>query len=313
MTCSDPRVHRLEPAHTDFVMAHLERLIDDAPRCPMCRRAHWQVNDRVDVYQEDPEDDVQASVALRCVECGYVALFDALILRLIHEDGDLATPEELEAIIHALDEAAGPDLPPPPVPPRELWWRWVVIRDLDQHMPSLVSELGGGDVGIGFLYLDRDAGANVFLDAVALATPEGLVVTGRPPAGQVTLLRPGSIPWDAIGPLSGGVRAVPDWIERYQRPELDDLRAQVELDWHRAEGYPDDLRVVLIPPAIEVAPPEAVWVRVTGESADGAPVGVLLNQPGPQHGVRVGETVTCVFDPTSPHHLYAYSPGTGGE
>lgn len=301
----EPKTHRLGARHIEFVMLRLETLLDRAPTCPMCRRAHWQVNDRVDVWRAD--GGIIAHVHLRCVECGFVASFDALRLELIGPRGGLISSARMRAMYEAM---SADEVPIVPIPDRALWWRWVTIVGFDRAQPALAAEFGGGDVAVGFLYLDPGAGANVRLDHVARRSGEGLVETGRVPADKPIILRPGSYRWEALSLRVGDDRPAPLGTDVYARPALEPLRARTELDPHRAPGYPDDVQVVLLPPvgSAELTP-EAVWVRLTGETEAGDLEGTLLSQPQPRHGLARGQALVVPWNPETPYHLCMTSPG----
>ncbi|PKN56344.1 MAG: hypothetical protein CVU56_16620 [Deltaproteobacteria bacterium HGW-Deltaproteobacteria-14] len=306
MAARDPINHHLLPRHTDFAFARLEHLLDAAPTCPMCRTAHWQVNDRLDVYRED---GIVANLHLRCVTCGFIASFDAVRLGLVGPRGGLVSKAKM-AVVYAEMNAAPPEVVPV-IPPRALWWSWVSIDAFDRYQPELCAQYGGGDVAIGYLYLDADAGANVRLDAIARYRDGDLVRVGQVPKDVAILLRPGSYAWDALQPLAPPEREIPAGIDEYRRPDLDPLRALTGLDEHRAPGYPDDLRVVAVPPLeLEDASPEALWVRLEGRAPDGQLVGLLLNSPTvAAFGLVAGQRVTFQFDPRRPEFLYFRAPG----
>ncbi|WP_067076909.1 hypothetical protein [Methanoculleus horonobensis] len=85
------------------------------------------------------------------------------------------------------------------------------------------------------------------------------------------------------------------WLIYYEPEALQAVRKRVDLDRFRAPGCFDDVSVILVSKDRETIP-EGVWVRLEGQSDDGASLrGTLLNEPYSDFGVHEGEMVTVTF------------------
>ena len=85
------------------------------------------------------------------------------------------------------------------------------------------------------------------------------------------------------------------WRIYYEPEALQAVRKRADLDRFRAPGYFDDVSVILCSNDRELIP-EGVWVRLEGQSDDGASLrGTLLNEPYSDFGVHEGEMVTVCF------------------
>ena len=85
------------------------------------------------------------------------------------------------------------------------------------------------------------------------------------------------------------------WRIYYEPEPLQAVRKRADLDRFRAPGYFDDVSVILVSKDRELIP-EGVWVRLEGQSDDGASFrGTLLNEPYSDFGVHEGEMVTGTF------------------
>ncbi|KLK88494.1 hypothetical protein SZ63_05635 [Methanoculleus sediminis] len=85
------------------------------------------------------------------------------------------------------------------------------------------------------------------------------------------------------------------WRIYYEPEPLQAVRKRADLDRFRAPGYFDDVSVILVSKDRELIP-EGVWVRLEGQSDDGASFrGTLLNEPYSDFGVHEGDMVTVSF------------------
>ena len=82
------------------------------------------------------------------------------------------------------------------------------------------------------------------------------------------------------------------WRIYYEPEQIQEVRKRTDLDRFRAQGYFDDVSVVLLSKDEEIIP-EAVWVRLEKQSDDGATLrGILLNEPYSEFGVHEGDMIT---------------------
>lgn len=187
---------------------------------------------------------------------------------------------------------------------REIIYRWAVA-EINPGISHILSAKGlmrpDADGCIGSFYVDHEEGITFRLHSLcrtgAGGPPEivanfenhgeGLILHSDE-VGTYTLLSN-----DEANNLS--LLEEQRWRIYYEPEQLLAVRKRTDLDRFRAPGYFDDVSVILCSNDRELIP-EGVWVRLEGQSDDGASLqGTLLNEPYSDFGVHEGETVTVRF------------------
>lgn len=177
-------------------------------------------------------------------------------------------------------------------------------------MNSAISDLLSGkgllhpdsDSCIGYFYVDHEEGIIFRIHSLCRRVPdalpeiihhfdnhgEGLIIISDD-VGSYTLLSS-----DDLQNLSFVEEQ--RWMLYYEPEMLHILRNRVDLDRFRAQGFFDDVSVLLASPDQKLDP-ELVWVRLNNQSEDGMSFqGTLLNEPYSDFGVHEGDMLTVRFD-----------------
>lgn len=172
--------------------------------------------------------------------------------------------------------------------------QWVKITGISQPIKKVLPEFETENV-IGYVYIDHEAG--VTLDIIKLFEIQGEeIVFQESPADKnirVICRLNGILQSDQIDILSEELiekyqLEKPEYLHIYERKDLEVFR-QIE-DFHpfRAEGYPDDLQILL--PPTETLQPELIWGRVE-KFENGKLTCQILNQPRQNFGVKLNDLV----------------------
>ena len=191
-----------------------------------------------------------------------------------------------------------------PYPDREIIYRWA-IAEIGPAISRILSAKGlmrpDADRCIGFFYVDHEEGITFRIHSLCRTG------AGKPPEIVVNFENHGEgliLHSDEVGAytlLSNdeanrlSLLEEQRWRIYYEPEPLQAVRKRADLDRFRAPGYFDDVSVILVSKDRELIP-EGVWVRLEGQSDDGASFrGTLLNEPYSEFGVHEGEMVTVTF------------------
>ncbi|KDE54858.1 hypothetical protein [Methanoculleus sp. MH98A] len=191
-----------------------------------------------------------------------------------------------------------------PYPDREIINRWA-IAEIGPGISGILSAKGlmrpDADRCIGFFYVDHEDGITYRIHSLCRLEP------GKPPEIVVNFENHGEgliLHSDEVGAytlLSNdeanrlSLLEEQRWLIYYEPEVLQAVRKRGDLDRFRAPGCFDDVSVILVSKDRETIP-EGVWVRLEGQSDDGASLrGTLLNEPYSDFGVHEGEMVTVRF------------------
>lgn len=191
-----------------------------------------------------------------------------------------------------------------PYPDREIINRWA-IAEIDAGISGILSAKGlmqpDADRCIGFFYVDHEEGITFRIHSLCRTG------AGKPPEivvnfenhGEGLILSSDEV--EAYTLLSNdeanrlSLLEEQRWLIYYEPEVLQAVRKRGDLDRFRAPGCFDDVSVILVSKDRETIP-EGVWVRLEGQSDDGASLrGTLLNEPYSDFGVHEGEMVTVRF------------------
>ncbi|WP_292364608.1 hypothetical protein [Methanoculleus sp. UBA208] len=191
-----------------------------------------------------------------------------------------------------------------PYTDREIIYRWA-IAELSPGISRILSAKGlmrpDADSCIGFFYVDHEEGITFRIHSLCRTG------AGKPPEivvnfenhGEGLILSSDEV--EAYTLLSNdeanrlSLLEEQRWRIYYEPGALQAVRKRVDLDRFRAPGCFDDVSVILYSKNHQTIP-EGVWVRLEGQSDDGASLrGTLLNEPYSDFGVHEGEMVTVRF------------------
>lgn len=180
--------------------------------------------------------------------------------------------------------------------------RWIFARDSISIIQLLGKQAGKelqGDGFIGYIYVDHNAGISMKLHALC-NIDDNLAVTItqsgiRTIAGvtfrynTLTLLDLQLLSDVKITALSLPYK--PEWLQFYEDPDYVTIRNMTNLDRFRADGYFDDVQVMLFYEEAEKIP-EMIWVRLGKYLPETNSFhGIILNQPFEQCNVNEGDMV----------------------
>ena len=184
---------------------------------------------------------------------------------------------------------------------REILYRWAVA-EINPGIARILSEkeqtYQERDRCIGIFYVDHEEGVTFRIHHLCRVEPgrlpeittsfenhgEGFILHSDD-MGEYTLLSDGDASDLAL-------LEEQRWRIYYEPEQIQEVRKRTDLDRFRAQGYFDDVSVVLLSKGGEIIP-EAVWVRLEKQSDDGATLrGILLNEPYSEFGVHEGDMIT---------------------
>lgn len=187
-------------------------------------------------------------------------------------------------------------------PDRALIFSWVLVSDFGSYVKTLKTKVGGifgdADTGIGYVYIDHDAGISMVMEYLGTKNGEELsrtslvgldnLVSLRFRYSSLKLLNLKQLPREEVTRLE--LPAIPDRIRFYETPDLRTIRELEWLDPFRAKGFFDDVMTVL--PRIGENVPELIWVRLMRyDVAADRFLGTLLNEPFRDYGIHQGDTL----------------------
>jgi len=174
---------------------------------------------------------------------------------------------------------------------------WIRINNITPALKSLLKEYSGDHL-LGYVYIDHTAG--ITLDIIKLfEVVEDEIIFQRSPvddntraicrfsefinAGEISILSDEFV-------NAHNLEYPSEVLAVYAKPQLEDFRAAEAFHAFRAEGFPDDIQV-LLPPIGELKP-ELIWARV--ETYENNVVTCqLLNEPHQNFGLHVNSTITA--------------------
>ncbi|MBC8753511.1 hypothetical protein H2O64_02435 [Kordia sp. YSTF-M3] len=175
--------------------------------------------------------------------------------------------------------------------------RWIRINELDASFAKLLGEFKGSNL-FGYVYIDHTAG--ITLDVIKLFNVvEDEIVFQKSPvdentriicrfddfinAGEITILTD-------KGVAKHSLQLPNDIMSVYAKSHLEAFRTSETFHQFRAEGFPDDIQVLL--PPIGDLKPELIWVRV--ENYENSILTCqLLNKPHQNFGIGLNDTFTA--------------------
>jgi hypothetical protein len=180
---------------------------------------------------------------------------------------------------------------------RDLIHSWVRVADFGAYIASLrqkVKEIPGDlDTGIGYVYVDHDAGISLIIDRLCHSDPlqQGTSVPVVLDDLVSLRLRYNAMKLLDLRPLTAedirhqGLPETPGWAHNYESADQKNIRGLDWLDPFRAHGFFDDVMTIL--PGIGNNVPELVWVRLEKYLPDIDRFrGTLLNEPFRDYGIH---------------------------
>ena len=184
---------------------------------------------------------------------------------------------------------------------REIIYRWAVA-EINPGIARVFAEKGqeyqDADRCIGIFYVDHEEGVTFRIHHLCRVEAGRLpeITTSFENHGEGFILH--SDDMGAYTLLSDGdasdlaLLEEQRWRIYYEPEQIQEVRRRTDLDRFRAQGYFDDVSVVLLSESGEIVP-EGVWVRLEKQSDDGAILrGILLNEPYSDFGVHEGDMIT---------------------
>ena len=187
---------------------------------------------------------------------------------------------------------------------REIIYRWAVA-EINPGIAGVLSLKGkthtDTDRCIGIFYVDHEEGVTFRIHHLCRAEPGKLpkITASFENHGEGLILHTDDMgAYTLLSDKDASELALLEeqrWRIYYEPEQLQEVRKRTDLDRYRAQGYFDDVSVILLSTGGEIVP-EGVWVRLERQSDDGATLrGILLNEPYSDFGVHEGDTITVRF------------------
>lgn len=180
--------------------------------------------------------------------------------------------------------------------------KWIYAKDSVGIIPALAGrtrELLQGDSFIGFVYADHEAGISMKLHALCMMddTQEIRITYDKVQsiAGVTFRYDVLNLPYYHVIPKEK-VTALhlpeePEWLHFYEDKNLAVLRAMTDIDPFRADGFFDDVQVLLFYGEQQDVP-ELMWVRLERYLPETRSFqGILLNKPFKSSTVDKGDRI----------------------
>ncbi|SNR15370.1 hypothetical protein [Tenacibaculum jejuense] len=198
--------------------------------------------------------------------------------------------------------------------------KWIEIRGISNELKNVLHDFEGDNL-VGYVYIDHTAG--ITLDVIKIFDIKNdQLVFRESPADKGTRIISrfhGIINSKKISVLSEesinelNLKA-PEYLSVYERFDLEEFRLNNRIHKFRAEGYPDDVQILLLPN--NPFQPELVWGRVEKLEKDYLTCNIL-NQPNQNIGINENdlvkatvktlnenEYIVCVIESNSESNLY---------
>ncbi|KFF19458.1 hypothetical protein [Flavobacterium hydatis] len=189
----------------------------------------------------------------------------------------------------------------------EIWGQWITINNY-QNYPALVNMLADfvGDNILGFVYIDHVAGTTLEVVKLFNNVDDEIVFTDSPRDKEIrVIIRHAQFSQTLFQVIEdkflGDYELVkPLYIESYDRDDLTEFRRDETLDPFRAEGFPDDIKILLLSKDNDTTP-ELVWGRIIKYNhLNKTGISQLMVQPNQDFGINKNEglafTMTEVED-----------------
>ncbi|GMV38982.1 MAG: hypothetical protein AMXMBFR64_06980 [Myxococcales bacterium] len=181
--------------------------------------------------------------------------------------------------------------------PATTFEQWVLVPELLRPVPE--AGLNPGVPLVGYIFADHLTGLRMWAETACTIGPGGRVEATGPRFGRqgttMLIIQFGCWDPDTVRVLRSAERRAlrledpPGWLSHYNSARYTAFRQEEALDRFRADGYPDDVQVIL---AVGSGQPERVWIRLEETVLGDLWVGTLLNQPAQGHlGVQRGDMV----------------------
>jgi len=181
----------------------------------------------------------------------------------------------------------------------EVWGQWITI-DNYRNYPALINTLAdfAGDNILGFVYIDHVAGTTLEVVKLFNNVDGKIEFTDSPLEKEIRVIiryaQFSQTHFQVIHDrfLGDFEFTKPSYIESYNRNDLTEFRNNEAFDIYRAEGFPDDVQIILFANADvdDKFEPELVWGRVEKYSnADKLGFYNLLVQPHQNLGINKNE------------------------
>ena len=185
---------------------------------------------------------------------------------------------------------------------KEIWGQWIKIENF-RNYPELAdnfTDLSGDNI-LGYVYIDYTAG--ITLDVIKLfnRTDNKIEFTDTLSDKEIRVIiryaQFAKTDYEIVKDnFLGDYEFIePSHIKIYERDDLTDFRNNETFDIYRAEGFPDDIQIILFASANDddKFKPELVWGRVEKySSADNLGFYNLLVQPHQNLGINKNERLS---------------------
>lgn len=191
----------------------------------------------------------------------------------------------------------------------ELSDKWIIIEDYKKYpaLKNIAHDFQGEDI-LGYVYIDHEAGITLEIIKFLSRSNDEIIFGDGPLDKNMSLkIRYGQFidtefiiqEAEAIGSYR---LSTPDAIKLYDRPDLKAFRNTTIIDNYRAEGYPDDIQILVITERDEIKP-EMLWARVIAyDSVKKIGHCQVLVKPHQNIGVHKDETIGFVITEIEGEH-----------
>ncbi|MFD1601988.1 hypothetical protein ACFSJW_24335 [Flavobacterium artemisiae] len=179
---------------------------------------------------------------------------------------------------------------------QQIWERWITIEDYHNY-PQLADSLADfeGSHLLCYVYIDHDAGTTLDVVKIFNKVDDKIEFTESLIDKQIRVIMRYSdfseIPYEILSDTSlGNFELIkPQHLKFYDRDDLIDFRKHDTVNYFRAEGYPDDIQILLFSEN-DYNNPELVWGRVEKYNITTyIGVAILLVQPHQNFGINKNE------------------------
>ena len=187
--------------------------------------------------------------------------------------------------------------------------KWIKILGISDELKKVLSDFKGNNL-IGYVYIDHTAGITLDVFKVFDIQGDEIIYRESPRNKNIRV----------ISRLDGIVKSkevhilpdeqieelelkTPEYLSIYERPDLMKFRLDDTFHKFRAEGYPDDVQILLLPTG--ELKPELVWGRVE-QYENGSVSCNLLNQPHQNFGLKINDTLNVSFQSIKEEEYLVY-------
>ncbi len=198
--------------------------------------------------------------------------------------------------------------------------KWIEIRGISNELKNVLHDFKGDNL-IGYVYIDHTAGITLDVIKIFDIKNDQLVFRESPADKETRIISRfnGIINSKEISVLSEESvdklnLKTPEYLSVYERVDLDEFRSNNRIHKFRAEGYPDDVQILLLPN--NPFQPELVWGRVEKFENDHLTCNIL-NLPNQNIGInendlvkatvktlKGNEYIVCIIESNSESNLY---------